>query len=145
LSADAGYVVSSDTARVDVPLVHRWLSSESYWARGVPLDVVKKSVENSICFSVHHEPDGQVGFARVVTDRATFAYLADVFVLAPHRGRGVSRRMMEAVLSHPELQGLRRWLLATRDAHDLYARFGFVPPTPGRLMERVVPDIYLKR
>jgi GNAT superfamily N-acetyltransferase len=145
LSADAGYVVTSDTARVDVPLVHRWLSSESYWARGVPLDVVRKSVANSLCFSVHHETEGQVGFARVVTDRATFAYLADVFVLAPHRGRGLSRRMMEAVLSHPELQGLRRWLLATRDAHDLYGRFGFVPPAPGRLMERVVPDIYLKR
>lgn len=145
MSADAGYVVTSDTARVDVPLVHRWLSSESYWARGVPLEVVSKSVANSLCVSVHHETEGQVGFARVVTDRATFAYLADVFVLAPHRGRGLSRRMMEAVLSHPELQGLRRWLLATRDAHELYARFGFVPPTPGRLMERVVPDIYLKR
>lgn len=145
MSADAGYVVTSDTARVDVPLVHRWLSSESYWARGVPLEVVSKSIANSLCFSVHHETEGQVGFARVVTDRATFAYLADVFVLAPHRGRGLSRRMMEAVLSHPELQGLRRWLLATRDAHELYAHFGFVPPTPGRLMERVVPDIYLKR
>jgi len=145
VSRKADYIVSADTARVDVALVQRWLSSESYWARGVPLDVVRKSVENSICFSVHHEADGQVGFARVVTDRATFAYLADVFVMAPHRGRGLSRRMMEAVLSHPELQGLRRWLLATRDAHELYERFGFVPPTPGRLMERVVPDIYLKR
>lgn len=136
------YAFSSDTSRVDVALVHRWLSSESYWAKGIPLDVVKRSIANSICFSIHHATEGQVGFARVITDRASFAYLADVFVLAPHRGKGLSKQLMTFIQAHPDLQGLRRWLLATRDAHSLYAQFGFVAPVPGRLMERVNPKVY---
>ena len=136
------YVFTSDTAKVDVALVHRWLSEESYWAKGIPLDVVTRSIANSICFSILHETEGQVGFARVITDRASFAYLADVFVLTPHRGKGLSKQLMTFIQAHHDLQGLRRWLLATRDAHALYAQFGFVPPVPGRLMERVNPKVY---
>jgi GNAT superfamily N-acetyltransferase len=136
------YAFTSDTAKVDVALVHRWLSEESYWAKGIPLDIVKRSIANSICFSILHETEGQVGFARVITDRASFAYLADVFVLTPHRGKGLSKRLMTFIQAHPDLQGLRRWLLATRDAHTLYAQFGFVAPVPGRLMERVNPRVY---
>ena len=136
------YVFTSDTAKVDVALVHRWLSEESYWAKGIPLDVVTRSIANSICFSILHETEGQVGFARVITDRASFAYLADVFVLTPHRGKGLSKQLMTFIQTHHDLQGLRRWLLATRDAHALYAQFGFVAPVPGRLMERVNPKVY---
>jgi GNAT superfamily N-acetyltransferase len=136
------YAFTSDTAQVNVSLVHRWLSEESYWAKGIPLDVVTRSVANSICFSIHHQTDGQVGFARVITDRASFAYLADVFVLTPHRGKGLSKQLMTFIQAHPDLQGLRRWLLATRDAHSLYAQFGFVAPVPGRLMESVNPKVY---
>ncbi len=132
------YEISTDSARLDVPLIHRWLSQQSYWAKGIPLDVVRRSIANALNFAVYHPTDGQVGFARVITDRATFADLADVFVLERGRGKGLSKRLMEAVLSHPELQGLRRWLLATHDAHGLYERFGFtLPKVSGRLMERV--------
>ncbi len=136
------YEFTSDASKVDVSLVHRWLSEESYWAKGIPLEIVSRSISNSLCFSILHPAEGQVGFARVITDRATFAYLADVFVLAPHRGKGLSKRLMTFIQAHPDLQGLRRWLLATRDAHALYAQFGFVPPVPGRLMERVNPKVY---
>lgn len=136
------YEFTSDASKVDVSLVHRWLSEESYWAKGIPLEIVSRSIGNSLCFSILHPAEGQVGFARVITDRATFAYLADVFVLAPHRGKGLSKRLMTFIQAHPDLQGLRRWLLATRDAHALYAQFGFVPPVPGRLMERVNPKVY---
>ncbi|MEQ1755659.1 MAG: GNAT family N-acetyltransferase [Micropepsaceae bacterium] len=142
MSASGAYEISSDGARVDVAQVHRWLSEESYWAKGIPFAIVARAIENSVCFSIHHAPDGQVGFARVITDRATFAYLADVFVLEAHRGQGLSKRLMQKILVHPELQGLRRWLLATRDAHSLYAQFGFESPVPGRLMERVNPKVY---
>ena len=136
------YEFTSDTSKVDVSLVHRWLNEESYWAKGIPFEIVTRSIANSICFSILHPTEGQVGFARVITDRASFAYLADVFVLAPHRGKGLSKRLMTFIQAHPDLQGLRRWLLATRDAHALYAQFGFVPPVPGRLMERVNPKVY---
>ena len=136
------YEFTSDASKVEVSLVHRWLSEESYWAKGIPFAIVTRSIANSICFSILHPADGQVGFARVITDRASFAYLADVFVLTPHRGKGLSKRLMTYIQAHPDLQGLRRWLLATRDAHALYAQFGFVPPVPGRLMERVNPKVY---
>jgi GNAT superfamily N-acetyltransferase len=136
------YEFTSDASKVDVSLVHRWLSEESYWAKGIPLAIVTRSIANSICFSILHPADGQVGFARVITDRASFAYLADVFVLTPHRGKGLSKRLMTFIQAHPDLQGLRRWLLATRDAHALYTQFGFVPPVPGRLLERVNPKVY---
>jgi GNAT superfamily N-acetyltransferase len=127
-----GYTISDDPARLDVGTVHRYLSEESYWARGVPRDVVERSIAGSLPFGLY-APDGSlVGFARVVTDRAVFAYLADVFVLDAHRGSGLGVWLVEVVLSHPELQGLRRWLLFTADAHGLYERFGF---GPGRTFE----------
>ena len=110
--------------RVDLDVVHRYLSEESYWAKGVTRDVVERSIAHSLPFSAF-DGDAQVGFARVITDRATFAYLADVFVLPSHRGRGISKLLMTAILAHPELQGLRRWSLVTRDAQGLYAQFGF--------------------
>jgi GNAT superfamily N-acetyltransferase len=110
--------------RVDLDAVHRYLSEESYWAKGVTREVVERSIAHSLPFSAF-DGETQVGFARVITDRATFAYLADVFVLPSHRGRGISKLLMTAILAHPELQGLRRWSLVTRDAHGLYAQFGF--------------------
>jgi GNAT superfamily N-acetyltransferase len=139
------YEISTDPARLDVALIHRWLSEQSYWAAGVPREVVARAIANSLNFGLYHATAGQVGFARVITDRATFAYLADVFVLDAHRGKGLSKRMMNEIMSHPELQDLRRWLLATRDAHGLYERFGFtLPKAPGRLMERLDPDVYAR-
>jgi GNAT superfamily N-acetyltransferase len=129
------YELSTDPARLARSLIHRFLRDESYWAAGVPRDVVDRAIENSICFGVYHEGD-QVGFARVVTDRAAIAYLADVFVLEAHRGRGLGKWLLEAVTAHPELQGLRRFFLGTADAHPLYERFGFRPlAQPERMME----------
>jgi GNAT superfamily N-acetyltransferase len=135
------YEITSDRSRLDVKAIHAFLS-EAYWSPGVPLDVVQRAVANSLCFGVLD--DGrQVGFARVVTDRATFAYLADVYILSEHRGRGLGRRLVATVLQHPDLHGLRRFLLATRDAHGLYAEAGFRPLTrPDRFMEIHDPDVY---
>ncbi len=138
------YQVSTDPARLDVGLVHRWLSGESHWARGVPRAVIERALKNSLNFAAYDDGGQQVGFARIVTDKATFAWLADVFVIDAHRGKGVSRLLMQAIVDHPDLQGLRRWLLATRDAHGLYEKFGFTSPPPGRLMERLDPDIYTR-
>ena len=117
------YLISTDAPRLDLGAIHDFLST-SYWAAGVPEDVVKRSVENSLVFGVYRGKE-QVGFARVVTDYATFAYLADVFVLEAHRGRGLGKWLIEVVLSHPDLRGLRRWMLATGDAHELYRKYGF--------------------
>ena len=115
-----GYTISDDPARVDVDAVHRYLHDESYWARGVPREVVERSIAGSLPFGLY-APDGSLaGFARVVTDRATYGYLADVFMLDSHRGAGLGVWLVEVVLSHPELQGLRRWVLFTEDAHGLY-------------------------
>jgi GNAT superfamily N-acetyltransferase len=130
-----GYLISTDASMLDLEVVHDYLS-RSYWATGVPEDVVRRSIENSLCFGVYRGEE-QAGFARVVTDRATFAYLADVFVLEEHRGQGIGKWLVEVILSHPELQGLRRWMLATRDAHDLYRRYAFTElARPGIFMER---------
>jgi GNAT superfamily N-acetyltransferase len=130
-----GYLISTDRSLLDLRFVHEYLKT-SYWAAGVPEEVVRRSVENSLCFGVYSDEE-QVGFARVVTDRATFAYLADVFVLEEHRGRGLGKWLVEVVLSHPELRGLRRWMLATRDAHELYRKYGFAElGRPGIFMER---------
>jgi GNAT superfamily N-acetyltransferase len=118
-----GYVISTDASRLDLRTVYNFLKT-SYWAAGVPFEVVERSVRNSMVFGVYSGEE-QVGFARVVTDRATFAYLADVFVLETHRGRGVGKWLMQTIFSHPDLQGLRRFMLATRDAHELYRRHGF--------------------
>jgi predicted N-acetyltransferase YhbS len=112
--------------RVDVEVVHRYLSEESYWAKGITRELVERSIANSLPFSAF-DGDAQVGFARVITDYATYAYLADVFVLPSHRGRGIAKLLMKAIVEHPKLQGLRRWSLVTRDAHRLYAQFGFTP------------------
>ncbi len=129
------YSISTDPARLDVGLVHRFLSEEAYWSPGVQRDLVERSIENSICFGLYHGGE-QAGFARVVTDRAAVAYLADVFVLSAHRGRGLGTWLVETVLAHPDLQGLRRFFLGTADAHSLYARYGFRAVEPGRMMER---------
>jgi len=134
--------ISSDSADIDVDLVHRFLHEDAYWCRGVPRAVLEKAIAHSLCFSAFVD-DRQVGFARVVTDRATFAYLCDVFVLPEARGQGASKALMQAIDVHPDLQGLRRSLLATADAHGLYAQYGFVPLTrPERFMERYKPDVY---
>jgi GNAT superfamily N-acetyltransferase len=130
-----GYLISTNASMLDLEVVHGYLS-RSYWAAGVPEDVVRRSIENSLCFGVYRGEE-QAGFARVVTDRATFAYLADVFVLEEHRGQGIGKWLVEVILSHPDLQGLRRWMLATRDAHDLYRRYAFTElARPGIFMER---------
>jgi GNAT superfamily N-acetyltransferase len=133
------YVVSSDARHVDRDLVWRFLHDDAYWSAGVPRDIVERAIDGSICFSAFDgDPENgapQVAFARVVTDKATFAWLCDVFVLAEHRGKGIAKQLMDAVMAHPELQGLRNVMLATRDAHGLYARYGFLPlAEPGRWM-----------
>lgn len=127
---------------MDVALIHRYLSEESYWAGGIPRELVERSIEHSLPFGAF-DGEAQVGFARVVTDFVTFAYIADVFVVPSHRGRGISKQLMAAIRAHPRLQGLRRWHLVTRDAHGLYAQFGFTPlGAPERHMESVVRDAY---
>jgi GNAT superfamily N-acetyltransferase len=132
--------VTTDPARIDREMVYGFLS-RSYWARGIPRDVLERALANSLCFSVF-DGETQVGFARVATDRATFAYLADVFVLPAHRGRGLSKLLMETIVAHPDLQGLRRWVLVTRDAHGLYARYGFTPLAKvDGYMERWNPEV----
>jgi GNAT superfamily N-acetyltransferase len=139
--ANREFEIGTDPARIDLSVVHGFLS-QSYWSPGVPLEVIRRGIENSICFGVYRGTQ-QVGFARVVTDRATFAYLADVFVLEPHRGLGLSKWLIECIMAHPDLQRLRRWMLATRDAHELYGRFGFTPlAKPERIMEKYDPDVY---
>lgn len=126
--------ISTDPDRLDIALIHRWLSEQSYWARGRPVDTVVRSFANSLCFGVYLG-GRQAGFARVVTDRTTFAWLADVFILDEYRGRGYGKALVAAVLAHSDLQGVR-WLLATKDAHGLYAQAGFTLVEPGRYMER---------
>lgn len=133
--------ISTDPGRLDVDLIYHWLSEESYWARGVPRAIVEQAIANSLCFGAYLG-DRQVGFARVVTDRATFAWLADVFILDGYRGRGYGKALVAAVLAHPEMQGLRRCMLATRDAHGLYAQFGFTPVPAERFMEIRNPRPY---
>jgi GNAT superfamily N-acetyltransferase len=156
------FVVSTDPARLDLDVIHRFLTN-SYWAEGIPRDLVARSMQHSLCFGVYDEGGlgshvsqqqrdmghptmcraPQVGFARVVSDFATVAYLGDVFVLESHRGRGLGKWMMECIMLHPALQGLRRWILLTRDAHGLYAQFEFTPvKSPERYMELHRPEVY---
>lgn len=123
-----GYEVSTDPARLDFERIHRFLSS-SYWSPGIPRDVVERAIANSLPFGLYAPSGEQAGFARVVSDRATYAYLADVYVEAEHRGRGLGKLLVSCVLEHPDLQSLRRWALATADAHGLYRRYGFGPPS----------------
>jgi GNAT superfamily N-acetyltransferase len=137
------YTVSTDRSRIDVRAVHAFLS-QSYWSPGVPEAVVRRAIAGAICFGIYHGSE-QVGFARVITDQATYAYLSDVYVLESHRGRGLATWMMSVIMAHPALQGLRRFSLSTRDAHALYKHFGFeIVANPDRQMEILRRDIYLR-
>ena len=134
-----GYVRSDSRARLDFAVVHAALAA-SYWSPGVSRETVERAAAGSVPFGLYAPTGEQVGYARVVTDRTTFAYLADVVVVDAHRGRGLGQWLVEGVLAHPDLQGLRRWMLATHDAHSLYARFGFAPlPQPEHFMQRTDP------
>lgn len=139
------FKIDTDRSRLDLSVIHAYLSESSYWAAGIPLPLVQKAIDNSLSFGVY---DGErtIGFARVITDYSTFGYLADVFILEEYRGRGLSKWLMDCIMVHPDLQGFRRWMLATLDAHELYRKFGFTPLSkPERIMEIVRPDIYKRR
>ena len=139
-----GYTINTDRGRLDLTVIQRYIGEESYWGKGRSLEVVRRSVENSLPFGVYRGEEF-VGFARVVTDYATFAWVADVFVLEAHRGRGLSKWLMEVVQSHPDLQGLRRFLLATKDAHGLYAQCGFrALEHPDAFMEIAHRNLYTR-
>jgi GNAT superfamily N-acetyltransferase len=135
------FLLSTDRDRLDLAVIHGFLTA-SYWAKGIPREVVARSIQNSLCFGVYKHAQ-QVGFARVISDFATYAYIGDVFVLEAFRGHGLGKWMMEAIIQHSQLQGLRRWTLATRDAHPLYAQFGFTPlKKPENFMELHDPNVY---
>lgn len=136
------YTISTDRSRLQIGVIHDFLANESYWAKNRTLEQMQTAIENSICFGVYHG-ELQIGFARVISDSATFAYLGDVFILEEFRGLGLSKWLMETLLSHPDLQGLRRWILATRDAHGLYEQFEFTGlKFPERWMELSAPNAY---
>jgi GNAT superfamily N-acetyltransferase len=137
-----GIIFSDDPQKLDPVSVHHYLSTQSYWAQNVPLEVVKRSMDNSLCFGVYKDT-AQIGFARWITDKATFAYLADVYVEEIYRGQGLFKKLMSLMLFHKDLQGLRRYMLATQDAHELYSQFGFKAiEHPDRLMAIVIKDAY---
>jgi N-acetylglutamate synthase-like GNAT family acetyltransferase len=138
------YFISTDVSKLNVDLIHHYLSEESYWAKGIPKDVVEKSIANSLCFGIYCDNE-QIGFARLVTDKATFGYLADVFILSKYRGKGLSKFLMQTIHAHPELQNLRRWWLGTKDDHGLYEQFGWTRITDDvakRFMQKHNPDVY---
>ena len=136
-----GFIISTEKEKLDVDLIHSFLN-RTYWAEGISKAIVGRSIEGSLCFGVF-ENDKQVGFARMITDKATFAYLADVFIIEEYRGRGLSKWLMQVIMSHPDLQGLRRMILATKDAHGLYEKFGFTPLiNVERWMHILDPDVY---
>lgn len=136
------FTISTDKSRLDIGVIHRFLSEESYWAGNRSLEKTRTAIENSICFGLY-DGDNLIGFARVVSDKATFAYIGDVFVLTEYRGTGLSKWLMKVIVDHPELQGLRRWVLATKDAHGLYAQYEFSELRhPERWMEKTAPDAY---
>lgn len=135
------YTISTDRSLLDLDLIHDFISNHSYWGKGRARDVVQRSIENSLAFGVY-KGEAQVGFARIVTDYATFAWVADVFVTPEHRGHGLSKWLMNVIIDHPQLQGFRRWVLATKDAHGLYEQFGFIKLyRPERWMERPDPNV----
>ena len=139
----SGYLFSCDDKKLDLDKIHSYLSNESYWAAGITREAVERAVANSVCFGIYTAEGSQAGFARVVTDKTTFGYLCDVFVLEPHRGKELSKKLMEYILSHSEMQGFRRWLLLTKDAQGLYSQFGFIKfHAPDRCMELWYPDVY---
>ncbi|HRH47857.1 MAG TPA: GNAT family N-acetyltransferase [Panacibacter sp.] len=138
------YTISTDTARLNVDVIYQYLSEESYWAKGIPRSVVEKSIANSLCFGVYDNNE-QIGFARVISDKATFAYLGDVFILPTHRGKGLSKWLMQTIHAHPDLQNLRRWWLGTKDAHTLYEQFGWTrinEDVSKRFMQKHNADVY---
>lgn len=136
------FTISTDKSRLDLDVIHKFLSEESYWASNRSLERTVTAIDNSICYGVYHG-DRQIGFARVVTDKSTFAYIGDVFILNEFRGQGLSKWLMQVIVDHPELQGLRRWVLATKDAHGLYAQYEFAELRhPDRWMEKTAPDAY---
>jgi len=146
------YFISTNPLLLDIKAIHRYLSQDSYWAQNIPYETVERSVRNSLSFGLYYQPPGaereHAGFARLITDRATFAYLADVHILPEHRGKGLSKWLMEAMHAHPELQTLRRWLLGTKDAHGLYEQFGwtrFTEEQLQRFMQYHNPDVYKKK
>ena len=135
------YLISTDKEQLDIATIHAFLTT-SYWAAGISIEIVKRSIEHSLNFGLFQN-DQQAGFARMITDYTTFAYLADVFVLEPFRGRGLSKWLMQVIVAHPELQGLRKWVLFTRDAHGLYEQVGYTSlANPERAMERNFPNVY---
>ncbi|MGD9489045.1 MAG: GNAT family N-acetyltransferase [Calditrichaceae bacterium] len=141
--SDGDFLISADKSKLNLKVIHGFLS-RSYWAEGITRDLVQKSMDHSFCFGVYHKNE-QIGFARIISDFTTFAYLADVFILEDFRGKGLSKQLMDFILSHPDLQRLRKWLLATRDAHGLYEKYGFRElKNPGYMMELHNPD-YLKK
>ncbi|HEX6169256.1 MAG TPA: GNAT family N-acetyltransferase [Chitinophagaceae bacterium] len=136
-----GFTISTEKGKLDIELIHSFLN-RTYWAEGISKETIRRSIEGSLCFGVF-ENDKQVGFARMITDKATFAYLADVFIIEEYRGRGLSKWLMQVIMSHPDLQGLRRMILATKDAHGLYKQFGFTPLiNVDRWMHILDPDVY---
>ena len=136
-----GFSISMEKEKMDIDLIHSFLN-RTYWAEGISKEIIRRSIEGSMCFGVL-ENDKQVGFARMITDKATFAYLADVFIIEEYRGRGLSKWLMQVIMSHPDLQGLRRMILATKDAHGLYKQFGFTPLiNVDRWMHILDPDVY---
>jgi len=139
------YNISNDKAKLDMEMVHDFLSREAYWSKGIPMEKVKESVAHSLCFGVYEE-DRQVGFARVISDYTTMAYLGDVFILPAYRGKGLSKMLMNSIMQHPSLQGLRRWILLTGDAHGLYSQFGWSSiADPVRWMEIHDRNVYSKK
>ncbi len=137
-----GYRISTETREMDFDVIYTFIST-SYWAKGIPKATMKKAIENAFCFALFDFENNQVGFARLITDKATFAYLADVFILEDHRQKGLSKWLISEIIDHPQLQGLRRMMLATKDAHGLYQQFGFEPlNSPEMLMQIHKPDAY---
>ncbi|MFZ6023252.1 MAG: GNAT family N-acetyltransferase [Bacteroidota bacterium] len=138
------YSIITDPEAMDVTMIHRYLSEESYWAKNIPIALVQQSIKHALCFGIF-EGEKQVGFARVITDQTSFAYLADVFVLPGHRGKGLSKWLIETIHAHPDLQDLRRWMLFTKDAHGLYSQFGW-EQVPDHLTSRIMqihnPNVY---
>ncbi len=136
------FTISTDKSKLDLNVIHHYLSQESYWSKDIPMERIQKSIDNALCFGIFHG-DQQVGYAKVISDFSTMAYLGDVFVLETYRGQGLSKWLMETIMSHPELQDLRRWMLLTADAHELYQKYGWKPiASPEKWMEIHRPDIF---
>jgi GNAT superfamily N-acetyltransferase len=137
-----GFEISTDKSKLDIAVIHDYLSKESYWAKNIPVELVQKSIEGSICFGIYHN-SRQIGYARMISDCATFGYLADVFIIDEYRGKGLSKWLMEEIINYQAFQPLRRWMLATRDAHGLYKQFGFTElDKPERIMQRLKINPY---